>query len=359
VQELERPTQKMSGRHRRRLTIGGEGVAAILFAGVLVALAVLRDDSEPLGFEPSPSPTASQLTESPTPTPPAPELSPSETPNVTPTPVPVAEPTATPESNAPAVADLPPGILPPESLVRVALDGVRMREEPSTDAPVVAKLAAGEIVHLTWFGSGVRDEEGHLWYAAQYVPGYDGWPVRPPQQSEPDSGYRNGYVALGTPEQPFFELVEPRCPGGEPDLAALLRITDWERLACYGDRSLTLQGTIGCPGCGPAISPGRWQPEWLASPGQLSMIYPSVAAFNYFDPVLALNFNPDSAGESPPGGTIIRLTGHYDDPQARNCEMAPGEGDYVVQVDPALAELWCRLRFVVERYEVIGTDPDW
>jgi hypothetical protein len=223
----------------------------------------------------------------------------------------------------------------------------------------VARLAAGEVVHLVSFGSGIRDEDGYFWYIAEYVPDYVGWPVRPAEFYESGSSYRTGYVALGTPEQPFFELIEPRCTGGEPDLEALVRITSWERLACYGDRSLTSQGTFGCRECGGALGPSRWEPEWLASPLNFNPFSPSVASFEQDKLGLLLHFNPDSAIERPPDGTIIRLTGHLDDPQARGCEMAWGEGDDEVRVEPALAELLCRVRFVVDRYEVIGTDPEW
>jgi hypothetical protein len=339
------------------MAIGGVALGAVLFGGALATLAALREDQQPLAFEPTPSPTASPFVESPTPTPPAAEPSPSETPDVSHTPAPVAAATATPVPTAWALGDLPPGVLPPESLVRVALDRVRMREEPGTDAPVVARLAAGEIVYLT-HSSRSRDD-GYFWYIAEYAPGYDAWPARPPQLHEEGSSYRTGYVALGTPEQPFFELLEPRCSAGEPDLAALLRITAWERLACYGDRSMTLQGTYGCPGpCG-IIAPGRFEPEWLAGPvHHLNLFYPTVAWLEQDQLALTLNFNPDSTIEPPDRGTIIRLTGHLDDPRARTCEMAWGEGGEEV-VESPLAELSCRLRMVVDSYEVIGTDPEW
>jgi hypothetical protein len=39
--------------------------------------------------------------------------------------------------------------------------------------------------------------------------------------------------------------------------------------------------------------------------------------------------------------------------------VAPGEPGEERLVEPALAELWCRQQFVVEAYEVIGTDPNF
>jgi hypothetical protein len=359
MQEPERPTKKMSERPWRRLAIGGVGVAAILFAGVLVALAGLRDDQQPLGFEPSPSPTASPLAESPTPTPPAAQPSPSETPNVPPTPTPVVEAPATPDANTSALADVPPGILPAGSLARAAVDGVRIRRAPGTDGEVVVTLAAGETVYLASFGTGSRSEDGYFWYIAEYVPNYEGWPVRPTEFYEPGSSYRTGYVALGTPEQPFFELIEPRCTGGEPDLEAVVRITSWERLACYGDRLLVLEGTYGCGGCGGAIGPSRWEPEWLAYPLNFDWFYPSTAWFHENNQSLPLHFDPSIGLERPEGGSIIRLVGHFDDPRSRECEMALGEPGAEAVVDAALAELSCRQRFVIDSYELIGTDSDF
>jgi len=35
------------------------------------------------------------------------------------------------------------------------------------------------------------------------------------------------------------------------------------------------------------------------------------------------------------------------------------EGVVGAEVDPVLAELYCREQFVVDSYEVIGTDPDF
>jgi hypothetical protein len=77
------------------MAIGGVALAAVLVGGTLAALAELRGDSEPLAFEPTPSPVVEQPPESATPT-----LSPTPQPSATPTPEPTAAPIPTPGPTA-------------------------------------------------------------------------------------------------------------------------------------------------------------------------------------------------------------------------------------------------------------------
>ncbi|MGZ8563199.1 MAG: SH3 domain-containing protein, partial [Candidatus Limnocylindria bacterium] len=97
--------------------------------------------------------------------------------------------------------------------------GLRVREAPGLAAKVLDSLPAGTIVELggSW---GPIDVDRIAWYQVLY--GED---------------LKAGYVAGGSGADRYLELLPPRCEGGEPDLATLLRLTDWERVACYGDRS--------------------------------------------------------------------------------------------------------------------------
>jgi hypothetical protein len=90
------PEPATDTRHKRRrvrrwVAVGGVALAAVLVSGVIVALAALREDPQPLGFEPSPTPVAEALPESAPPT-----RSAAPQPITTSTPEPTATQTETP-----------------------------------------------------------------------------------------------------------------------------------------------------------------------------------------------------------------------------------------------------------------------
>ena len=61
--------------------------------------------------------------------------------------------------------------------------------------------------------------------------------------------------------------------------------------------------------------------------------------------------------EQPEHGRILRVVGHFDDPNAVGCTVAPGEPP--VPLNATAAELFCREQFVVESVEEIGIHPDF
>ena len=58
-------------------------------------------------------------------------------------------------------------------------------------------------------------------------------------------------------------------------------------------------------------------------------------------------------------GSVLRVTGHFNDARSTECVIASGEPGEEVPADDLAAEWYCRLGFVVESWEVVGTDPDW
>ena len=78
---------------------------------------------------------------------------------------------------------------------------------------------------------------------------------------------------------------------------------------------------------------GRWRPGLRFSPAS-QLDYPSVA------------------------GSILRVTGHFSDPAATTCVIR-GVGYLESDLPAESAELHCREAFVVEGYEVIGSDPEF
>ena len=69
-----------------------------------------------------------------------------------------------------------------------------------------------------------------------------------------------------------------------------------------------------------------------------------------------LRFSPDGP-EHPEAGSIVRVTGHFDDARSSECVVAPGEPTQAVH--PSVQELYCRAQFVVDSIEVIGFDESF
>lgn len=54
-------------------------------------------------------------------------------------------------------------------------------------------------------------------------------------------------------------------------------------------------------------------------------------------------------------GTLLSVTGHFDDPRSTECSLTPTADGYPT-VDPGNAALWCRQRFVVDAVEIVDAD---
>jgi hypothetical protein len=254
---------------------------------------------------------------------------------------------------SPVVA-APGGLIPPGSVARVTVDGLRIREGPSTDAATLDQLPVGQLVAVgfaptiaTW---GPTDADGFAWYPVRRLADLTELPALP--ESVLDLEGDDGWAAASDGETPFLELVPPRCPSRPVDLATLEAMQPWESLACFGTEQITFEGVFGCGGCGGAF-PGTYAPEWLAHPLNFAVV--SVDPNERMGP-LALRFPPDGPAMPDPA-SIIRVTGHFDDAASSTCEVAPGEEP--TPLEPAVAELYCREQFVVESLEVTGTDSDF
>jgi len=276
---------------------------------------------------------------------------------------PGASAATSPDASAPATGVSPPdGILPVGSLVEVISDGLRLREEPTTGGAEVATLPAGEVLYLVGNANnlGPVQADGYSWYAGLYAPGYSDWPLNPPGSSDGPSGDPrvSGWFAAGTTEEDYVELLPAGCPVST-DIDGLYAVTAWERLACLGGQQLTVEGTYGCGGCG-GLAPGTFDPPWLASPLNFHLFTPPWAALPPVVEQMVLHVPPDLPElGSEQAGSVLRVTGHFNDSRSADCVIAPGEPGEEVPADDLAAEWYCRLGFVVESWEVVGTDPDW
>jgi hypothetical protein len=309
-------------------------------AGILLALVLSRSPETAGGPPASPSPSVPETAD--------PSESPVASPNSSE--APSEEPSATEEPTP--VVEAPEGVLPPGSIARVVVDSVRVRAEPSTSADEVGTLARDELVGLGFsylIGDwGPVEADGYSWYPILALGTKDVPPVTEPI----DRSETSGWVAAGDGSDAFLELVPPRCVAGDPDLALLEVLLPWEQLACYGNRSITIEGTYGCGGCG-GLYPGIFEPNWLASPLNFDLL--SVDPNERIGPFLA-RFAPEGP-ERPEPASIVRVIGHFDDTAAVGCTVAPGEPSEAI--DGVVAELYCREHFVVESYEILGVDEDF
>ena len=165
----------------------------------------------------------------------------------------------------------------------VVVDALQIRAEPGLNATVHATARAGE-EFLVIDGPEVVD--GLDWYRLFLIPDAVTW------------------AAAGSGADRYLELVQPDCPEADPDLAAVVLMTPWERLACFGDRSLTFEGTFGCHGCG-GMAVGNFEPAWLAYPMNFDWLFPDYASSSGY---LELRFAPDLNIELPAQGSIVRVT---------------------------------------------------
>jgi hypothetical protein len=368
VRDERIPGVGRTARGRRRIdrrawfAVGGVALLTII-AGVLAASLLGRG-----GVAIDPSPTAIGSV---TPTP-AGTTGPSATTSVTPSSSdgPSVAPTTSelpsqpgsPSPSMPSVEVEPPeGILPPGSAVEVTADGLRIRERPTTSSEVVGSVDAGDLlyVELSNLSLGPIRADGFDWYYVSHEPGYDGWPTYPDGQRP---GAR-GWAAVESASERFVRLAPPRCPEAAIGMDAMVQLTPYERVACFGDQELTLDGTYGCPYCDSLVNLGTWEPGWLASyyPDAFQIFVPSWADYPPFPGSITLRAPPDVPALTVElRGEVLRVTGHFNDSRSSDCVIvwgedapAPPEGS---DQDRA-AEWYCRAQFVVTSWESIGTDP--
>ena len=338
---------------RRPAIIGGVIALAVL-AGLLLAIILTREPETASGdLSPSASPSPSAQAS------PSDDPAPSEEPAPSEAPSAPAEPTD--ESYLDPVVANPDDVLPPGGVVRVTADSLNVREQPILDSPEQVSVGQGELLVVgPTFGYGAFGpamEDGYTWYPVGTI----GLDELPAPGGAPIEILVRGWVAIGDGESEWLELLAPRCTDDEPTLQHLSSLTEWERLACYGDRQLTFEGVLGCPGCG-GLYPGTFTPEWLAFPSYSDPI--SVEPQDSIGP-MDLHWSPDGQARPNTDGIapILRVTGHFDDPAAEGCSIVfmagPASGIEESEVDPAISELFCRTNFVVDSYEVIGEDEDF
>jgi hypothetical protein len=242
---------------------------------------------------------------------------------------------------------LPDGLLPPGSLIRITGEGVRIREQPSTDATIATTMSADDLAYVVdSIGAGPIRTGGYDWYLVEYSNGEDIWPWQDIYSGE----LFRGWMAAGNASERFAELAEVECSTDPVTLERLaFDIKPWDRLVCHADAPITIEGTFGCDTC-IEVTPGA-APAWLADASQ----QPPIAGMYAYYPFIRVALPPDLA--PPENRDVVRATLNVDDPAATTCTYTP-EPDVPpdVEADPLAVQIFCRERLVLESFEVIGRD---
>lgn len=355
-----RPSNPASPAWRVPAIIGGVLLLAVI-AGLLLSL-VLGRDPQLAGGDPSPTPSESPAPSAPVDPSEEPSQQPSDEPSPSEAPSQPAAPSDEPwQHYRDPVVENPDGVLPPGGVVRVIADALRLREQALIGSPEIVVLGRGDLLIIgpssqypAW---GPIEADGYTWYPVAVLGGGD----LPVPGRAPLETIERGWVAIGDGESAWVELLDARCTDDEPTLAHLETLTEWERLACYGDRQITVEGVLGCGGCGGFIA-GEWTPEWLAWPMKYDFL--SVEPQDRIGP-FALTWSPGGPArpDEPGVAPIIRVTGHFDDAAAAECThtwISNVDGEQIETTSPrAISQLYCREQFVVDSFEILGEDEDF
>lgn len=246
-----------------------------------------------------------------------------------------ATPSALPASPPPAAASgpaSPPATEPVaddlalNSLLEVLVTDLVVRSEPGVDPPSTILASRMRAPDRAFVVDGPVPASGYDWYLVAPLDRADG--TRGPF----------GWVARASRDgETWVRSIESPCPTAT-DLAGVLGLQALERLACYGDESLTL--TAPQVSCGAGGGPWIWEPAWLMELGGCALALDTTG-----DDGLLMRVPPGATGSG--GSAPATVSGHFDDAAAVGCTVtssdpafpAPGTEEAVVM---------CRTQFVVD-----------
>jgi hypothetical protein len=167
----------------------------------------------------------------------------------------------------------------------------------------------------------------------------DGLTWYPIAAPKPDSW--TGWIAV---EEADATVAQPDCPDGEaPTVSEIAALAPQERLVCFGDRPLALQGPVGLS-CLGGMAFGTWEPMWLAWPFTTFIRGDTTADTLAVRPADGLEL-PEKPAGSLECDALARVTVHFDDPASAECEIRPPTAE---APEPASeVELYCRTQAVI------------
>ncbi len=143
-------------------------------------------------------------------------------------------------------------------------------------------------------------------------------------------------------------------PRIRPSIEQLVRLRAGDRLACYGNVELVLEGMIDFSCSEAGAYPFAFVPDWLASNFTCIGIGAEDPAARGFNRLL-LPLRLRAGVYDWQRGDLVRVRGHLDDAAAVDCrvELPPGFGG-PSPLDPVFHVLFCREQFVAEEVTVVG-----
>ena len=244
----------------------------------------------------------------------------------------------------------------PGSAVRISVAELDLRMGPCTAAQKLATLKRGAIMIVTDRLDGPVTANGDPWYSVLFPPNASNGalPALPENWFPDGTDTDGGWIAASNGSTAFVTPLASRCPT-KVDLENIIAMLPSERLACF-TRPIVLEGTYGCGGCG-GTGGLVAKPYWLADTFEFDELRVRWGDHFEYQPV-GLHFNPNGPAK-PPEGAVIRVTVHVDDPAAQSCSYVWVDQDPAVALSHEIAAAWCRERFVVDSYKVIGTDASY
>ena len=259
-----------------------------------------------------------------------------------------AEPSAPASESAPepVVRDCPAGEiivgcwaeLARETIPRTEPDGDEVITDPVEDKPPEPYVAGTRVfVH--------EATEARDWLRAQMVGSRDSSGV----------GLRFDADVFGWFEAGSLRPAEtPMCPA-TADREALGALAQPDRLVCFGDPELTLEGGIWSGG-----GTGTWgvEPPWFGD-SESDRVFILVGSLERGSENIegAVPFRVPPEVDLPPEGIHVRVTGSLDHPAAGDCvrrlEQDPGAGEPIPE-DRLDSVTWCRQRVIIDGWEPIA-----
>jgi hypothetical protein len=269
--------------------------------------------------------------------------------NAATSPSPTQQPLPTLPPEAPSVPETQSLLL--GAAVRVDVAELNVRELPSQDARRVGTVTPDNVIVVS--NDPPIEADGYTWYNGTVVSANGTLPALGTDfRGDAELG---GWFAAARGTTEYVRFVAPRCPD-VIDLRTVSGMLPAETLACFGDRSLVLEGTVGW-GEVSGYFVGEFSPGWLADPFNGALLTSDLRSETRG--LIVLHFPPEGPAQ-PPDGSVIEVRGHFNDHRAERCEIAAwwDDRETFVPYDPAVAELLCRQRFVVDSHEITGTSPD-
>jgi hypothetical protein len=221
-----------------------------------------------------------------------------------------------------------------DDVAQATVDRLRLHETPGTAGKPLGTLALGSTSIVV---DGPTTAEGYDWYllSGLGLPHDSGCVTGPDSQDPWTCPVWLGWAAARSLDgDEWLRRAEPECADPAGSLIDFTFQARYAYIACYGNRQLTLRGRLVVQVGTPVQDPCPEVPQtlrWLGCTGMYQLVGSADASASGM--LLALK------GSLPGDDPRIEVTGHYDDPAARQCTYGS---------QPEQSVLSCRSQFVVD-----------